>query len=268
MKQPWKVAAVQMVSMPEVAANLARADALIAEAAAQGAQLVALPEYFCILGMRDNDKVAVRERDGDGPIQNFLADAAARHKVWLIGGTVPLECPDPAKVWNTCLVHDDSGKRIARYDKIHLFGFDNGKEKYLESRTIQAATQPVTFDSPFGRIGLSICYDLRFPELYRAFGPVDVIFVPSSFTATTGKAHWSPLLRARAIENQTYVVAPAQGGLHANGRETHGHSMVIDPWGAVLAERETGEGVVIAEIDPALTAKVRGMLPALEHRVL
>jgi predicted amidohydrolase len=268
MKQTFKVAAIQMVSVPEVAANLARADALIAQAAAQGAKLVGLPEYFCILGMHDNDKVAIRECDGDGPIQNFLAEAAARHKVWLIGGTVPMECPDPAKVWNTCLVHDDSGRRVARYDKIHLFGFDNGREKYLESRTILASAQPVTFDSPFGRIGLSICYDLRFPELYRAFGPVDVIFVPSSFTATTGKAHWNPLLRARAIENLTYVVAPAQGGKHINGRETHGHSMVIDPWGVVLVERETGEGVVMAEIDPAVTAKMRGMLPALEHRVL
>jgi len=264
----YKVAAVQMVSEPEVAANLARADALIAEAAAQGAKLVGLPEYFCILGRRDGDKVKVRERDGDGPIQHFLAQAAARHQVWLIGGSVPLECPDPNKVWNSCLVFDDQGRRVARYDKIHLFGFDNGKERYEENRSILAGSKPVTFDSPFGKIGLSICYDLRFPELYRGFGPVDLIWVPSSFTAVTGKAHWEPLLRARAIENLAYVVAPAQGGLHANGRSTHGHSMVIDPWGVILAERDQGEGVVIAEIDPELTAKSRAMLPALEHRVL
>ena len=264
----YKVAAIQMVSEPEVAANLARADALVAEAAAKGAKLVGLPEYFCILGRRDGDKVAVRERDGDGPIQRFLAEAAARHKVWLIGGSVPLECPDPAKVWNACLVFDDQGRRVARYDKIHLFGFDNGTERYEENRSILAGSKPVTFDSPFGRVGLSICYDLRFPELYRGFGKVDLIFVPSSFTAVTGKAHWEPLLRARAIENLAHVVAPAQGGLHANGRSTHGHSLVIDPWGKILAEKAQGEGVVVADIDPELTAQSRAMLPALEHRVL
>ena len=268
MEAAFKAAAVQMVSEPDIDANLKRADALIAQAAAQGAKLVGLPEYFCILGRRDSDKVKVRERDGDGPIQRFLADAAARHKVWLVGGTVPLECPDPDKVWNACLVYDAAGQRVARYDKIHLFGFDNGKERYEESRSILAGAKPVSFDSPFGKVGLSICYDLRFPELYRAFGKVDVIFVPSSFTAVTGQAHWEPLLRARAIENLAFVIAPAQGGLHANGRRTHGHSMVIDPWGAILAQRAEGEGVVLAEVDPQAAAKARSMLPALEHRVL
>ena len=268
MSGTFRVAAIQMVSVPEVDANLARAGALIAQAAAQGAKLVGLPEYFCILGRRDSDKVKVREEDGEGPIQRFLAEAAVRHGVWLIGGSMPLACPDPDKVWNSCLVFDDQGRRIARYDKIHLFGFDNGAERYQENRSIEAGSQPVAFDSPFGRIGLSICYDVRFPELYRAYAPVDLIFVPSSFTATTGKAHWSTLLRARAIESLAYVIAPAQGGLHANGRETHGHSMVIDPWGVVLAEQDAGEGVVIAEIDPAAIKKCRAMLPALEHRVL
>ena len=268
MNGKYKVAAIQMVSVPEVEVNLERADELIAKAAAQGATLVGLPEYFCILGRRDGDKVRVREQDGDGPIQRFLAEAATRHRVWLVGGSVPLACPDPDKVWNSCLVFDDQGRRVARYDKIHLFGFDNGAERYQENRSIEAGSQPVAFESPLGRIGLSICYDLRFPELYRSYAPVDVIFVPSSFTATTGKAHWTTLLRARAIEGLAYVVAPAQGGLHANGRETHGHSMVIDPWGVVLAEQDSGEGVVVAEIDPAALAKVRGMLPALEHRVL
>jgi len=268
MHAPFKVAAIQMVSEPEVARNLARADALIAEAAKQGARLVGLPEYFCILGRRDSDKVMVREPEGDGPIQRFLADAAARHKVWLVGGSVPLECPDPDKVWNSCLVFDDQGQRVARYDKIHLFGFDNGKERYEENRSIQAGSTPVSFDSPFGKVALSICYDLRFPELYRSFGPVDLIFVPSSFTAVTGKVHWEALLRARAIENLAYVVAPAQGGLHANGRETHGHSMVIDPWGVVLAQRAADEGVVVAEVDPANIARCRDMLPALKHRML
>jgi len=262
----FKIAAVQMVSTPDVDANLKRADALIAEAAAQGARVVGVPEYFCILGMKDSDKVAVREPEGRGPIQAFLSATAAKYKVWLVGGTVPLECPDPAKVMNTVLVYDDAGRRVARYDKIHLFGFDNGRERYEESRTIMPGTQPVAVDSPFGRMGLSVCYDLRFPELYRAFGPTDIIWVPSAFTATTGKAHWEPLLRARAIENLAYVIAPAQGGTHANGRSTHGHSMIIDPWGVILAERDTGEGVVVAEVDPALTAKLRGQLPALEHR--
>jgi len=174
-----------MVSGPDVDANLARADELIAEAAAAGAAIVGLPEYFCILGRRDGDKVAVREKDGSGPIQEFLANAAARHKVWVVGGTVPLECADPGKVWNSCLVFDPTGKRVARYDKIHLFGFDNGRERYEESRSIEAGSRPVSFESPFGRIGLSVCYDLRFPELYRSYMPVDLIFVPSAFTATT-----------------------------------------------------------------------------------
>jgi len=265
-KEKFKIAAVQMVSSPDIDDNLKRADALIAEAAAQGARVVGVPEYFCILGMRDSDKVAVREPEGRGPIQSFLAATAARYKVWLVGGTVPLACPDPAKVMNTVLVFNDRGERVARYDKIHLFGFNNGTERYEESRTIEHGLHPVAVDTPFGRMGLSVCYDLRFPELYRAFGPADIIWVPSAVTATTGKAHWEPLLRARAIENLAYVVAPAQGGTHANGRSTHGHSMIIDPWGVILAELDKGEGVVVAEVDPAHTAKLRGQLPALEHR--
>ena len=262
----FRIAAVQMVSTPDVDENLRHADALIGEAAAQGARIVGVPEYFCILGHKDSDKVAVREAEGQGPIQAFLADCARRHKVWLVGGTVPLVSPDPDKVMNTVLVFNDRGERVARYDKIHLFGFNNGKERYEEARTITHGERPVAFDSPFGRMGLSVCYDLRFPELYRAFGETDIIWVPSAFTATTGKAHWEPLLRARAIENLAYVIAPAQGGKHANGRSTHGHSMIIDPWGVILAERDTGEGVVVAEVDREHTAKLRGQLPALEHR--
>lgn len=267
-KEKFKIAAVQMVSSPDIDDNLKRADALIAEAAAQGARVVGVPEYFCILGMRDSDKVAVREPEGRGPIQSFLAVTAARYKVWLVGGTVPLACPDPAKVMNTVLVFNDRGERVARYDKIHLFGFNNGTERYEESRTIEHGLHPVAVDTPFGRMGLSVCYDLRFPELYRAFGPVDVIWVPSAFTATTGKAHWEPLLRARAIENLAYVVAPAQGGTHANGRSTHGHSMIIDPWGEIVAELAEGEGVLLAEIDHARLQQARSSLPALQHRVL
>lgn len=264
----FKVAAVQMVSEPEVQANLAVAGELIARAAGEGARLVALPEYFCILGRRDRDKVVVREEDGQGPIQDFLAEAAARNKVWLVGGSAPLACADPDKVRNACLVFDDAGRRVARYDKIHLFGFDLGKERFQESRSIEPGAEVVTLDAPFARLGLSICYDLRFPEMYRKMGAVDLILVPSSFTATTGKDHWEMLLRARAVENQAYVLAPAQGGHHKNGRDTWGHSMIVDPWGKVLADLPSGPGVVTAEIDHAEIARVRLSLPALTHRVM
>lgn len=264
----FRVAAVQMVSEPDVAANLAVAGELIARAAGEGARLVALPEYFCILGLRERDKVDVREEFGRGPIQDFLAATAANNKVWLVGGSAPLVCADPDKVRNSCLVFDDAGRRVARYDKIHLFGFDLGKERFQESRSIEPGSDVVTVDAPFGKLGLSICYDLRFPEMYRRMGAVDLILVPSSFTATTGKAHWEMLLRARAVENQAYVLAPAQGGHHKNGRDTWGHSMIIDPWGEVLAELASGPGVVSAELDHAEIARVRRSLPALTHRVM
>ena len=264
----FKVAAVQMVSSHEPERNLAVAGELIADAARQGARLIGLPEYFCLMGMRDGDKVAIREADGDGPIQKFLSQTAARHGIWLVGGTAPLASADPGRVRNACLVYDDQGRRVARYDKIHLFGFQNGAERYDESVTIEAGRTAVTLASPFGKLGLSVCYDLRFPELYRALAPVDIIFVPSAFTATTGRAHWETLLRARAIENLAYVVAPAQGGAHSNGRATWGHSMIIDPWGEILASRVEGAGVVIAEIDLSKNAKVRANLPALEHRII
>lgn len=264
----FKVAAVQMVSGPEVQANLAVAGELIAQAAGEGAQLVALPEYFCILGLRDGDKVSVREADGHGPIQDFLAETAAKNKVWLVGGSTPLACADPNKVKNSCLVFDHAGRRVARYDKIHLFGFDSGTERFQESRSIEPGSEVVTVDAPFARLGLSICYDLRFPEMYRKMGVVDLILVPSAFTATTGKAHWEMLLRARAVENQAYVLAPAQGGHHQNGRDTYGHSMIIDPWGKVLAVVASGPGVISAEIDHAEIARVRQSLPALTHRVM
>ena len=264
----FRVALVQMVSTPSVTENLDTAEKLIAQAAAQGAKLVALPEYFCILGLRDTDKVAAREKDGTGPIQAFLAASARQHGIWLVGGSVPLECSDPAKVRNSCLVYDSEGRRVARYDKIHLFGLELGAERFDEGRTIEAGTAPCAIDSPFGRIAISVCYDVRFPELYRALAPMDIILVPSAFTATTGRAHWETLLRSRAIENLAWVLAPAQGGTHASGRQTHGHSMVVDPWGKVVAERTTGPGVVVADIDPEFQAKMRRSLPALTHRVL
>lgn len=264
----FRVAAVQMASGPTVAANLAEADVLITMAAEQGAKLIVLPEYFAIIGLKDADKVAVREAPGHGPIQDFLSRTAKRLGVWIIGGSVPLWDEHPEKVRNSCLAYNDQGQQVARYDKIHLFGFEMGEERYREEATITAGREVVTFDSPFGRIGLSICYDLRFPELYRQMGVVDMICVPAAFTETTGKAHWEPLLRARAIENQAYVIASAQGGFHRNGRETHGDTMIIDPWGQVLDRLPRGSGVVVADIQPEYQARLRQSLPALAHRVL
>jgi deaminated glutathione amidase len=266
-----RVAAIQMVSAPEVETNLAAAGRLVAQAAGQGARLVALPEYFCILGRHEGDKVKVRERDaeepgGGGPIQSFLAETAARNKVWLVGGTMPIESSDPERVRSACYVFDSGGKRVARYDKMHLFSFRQGAENYNETRTMQPGEKPVTVQSPFGKLGLSVCYDVRFPELYRSEPAIDMWFVPSAFTATTGAAHWELLLRARAVENLCYVVAPAQGGTHPNGRRTHGHTMIVDPWGKVVAVQAEGEAVVIADIDHERIKEVRASLPALDNR--
>lgn len=269
-----RIAAIQTVTGTALDANLARADDLIAEAARGGAELVLLPEYFCLMGRQDSDKVAVREQDGDGPIQRFLADVARRHGIWLVGGTLPLWCEDAERVRNSSLAFDPHGERVARYDKIHLFGFTRGEERYDESRTILAGREPVTFDAPCGRVAMSVCYDLRFPELYRQMASTDtanglaLILMPAAFTYTTGQAHWEILLRARAIENQCYVLAAAQGGKHENGRRTWGHSMLVDPWGEVLAMLPEGEGVVSGTLDPARIAQVRQNLPALRHRVL
>jgi predicted amidohydrolase len=263
-----RVAAIQMASGPSVAANLSEAEMLLEMAARQGAKLAVLPEYFAIMGMRDTDKVEVREVDGKGPIQRFLAEQAKLHDMWIVGGSVPLACDSPDKVFNSCLVYDNKGKRVARYDKIHLFGLQMGMEQYQEERTIQPGKQVVVLDTPFGRLGLSICYDLRFPELYRAMHPVDLIVVPSAFTETTGKAHWEVLVRARAIENLAYVIAAGQGGYHLNGRETHGNSMIVDPWGVVLDRLPRGSGLVIANINPEYQQRLRDSLPALLHRSL
>lgn len=263
-----KIAGIQMASGPQVSANLSEAERLIEIAAAQEAKLVALPEYFAIMGMKDTDKVAVREKEGSGPIQRFLSRMAKKHQIWLIGGSVPLEANSPKKVRNACLVYDPNGKLAARYDKIHLFNLDLGNEHYHEDDTIEPGDGVVVLDTPLGRIGLSICYDLRFPELYRAMGDVDLIVIPAAFTDTTGKAHWEVLVRARAIENLCYVLAPAQGGYHISGRETHGNSMIVDPWGVVLDRLPRGSGVVIASINPAYQASLRKSLPALQHRTL
>lgn len=263
-----RVAAVQMVSTPRVEENLKTAETLIAQAVRQGAQLVALPEYFPIMGRSDADKFNVCEADGRGMIQDFLAATARRKGIWLVGGSIPLVSDEAGKMLNSCLVYDPQGGRVARYDKIHLFGFQKGSERYNESATIEAGSTPVTFETPFARVGVSICYDIRFPELYRAQGAVDLQIIPAAFTETTGRAHWEILLRARAIENQCYVLAVAQGGRHENGRETHGNSMLIDPWGVILDRLPKGPGVVIGEVDHARIADVRASLPALTHRVM
>jgi deaminated glutathione amidase len=257
-----------MASGPSVPANLAEAEQLIELAVDAGARLVVLPEFFCIMAMKDSYVVKAREAEGHGPIQTFLARMAKKHKIWLVGGSVPLEADAANKVRNSCLVYDERGKQVARYDKIHLFGLDLGNERYQESKLIEPGDKVVVVNSPFGRIGLSICYDLRFPELYRAMPDVDIIVVPSAFTATTGRAHFETLIRARAIENLAYVIAPAQGGYHLSGRETHGDSMIVDPWGVVLDRLPRGSGVVISNINPAYQASLRKSLPALKHRFI
>jgi nitrilase len=265
-----RIAALQMVSGPEVAANLDAAARLLAEAAAGGAALAVLPEYFCLLGRRDSDKLAVAETPGEGPIQAFLADAARRHGLWIVGGTLPLKTEDPARVLNSNTVWAPDGSLAAHYDKIHLFSFEQGEERYDEGRVLRAGDKPVALQAGPLRLGLSVCYDLRFPELYRALmrPPCDLLSVPSAFTVPTGRAHWELLLRARAVENQCYVIAAAQGGLHASGRRTWGHSLIVDPWGEVLALRPEGQGVIFADVDPARLADVRARLPALRHRRL
>ena len=263
-----KIAALQMVSTTNVDQNCATAARLIAQAARAGAELVALPEYFCVMGRSERDKLAVAETPGDGPIQSMLGDAAREHRVWVIGGTVPLRSADPQRVLNSNGVYAPDGTLAARYDKIHLFRYDNGRERYDEGASILGGNVPTALQAGGLRVGLSVCYDLRFPELYRELmhPPCDLLSVPAAFTYTTGMAHWELLLRARAVENQCYVIAAAQGGTHENGRRTWGHSMVIDPWGQVLAVQPEGEGVVLAELDLERIAAVRTQLPALEHR--
>jgi deaminated glutathione amidase len=267
-----RVAAVQMVSRASVGPNLEAAALLIVAAVKAGACLVALPEYFCIMGRKESDKVELAEPDGKGPLQQFLSEQARRHRIWLVGGTIPLAAPVQGRVLNTTLVYGPDGQRVARYDKIHLFSFQRDGESYDESQTICPGSSATSFElndaAGAWKIGLSVCYDLRFPELYRALGAPDLILVPAAFTATTGRAHWQTLLRARAIENLCYVLAPSQGGHHENGRRTYGHSMLIDPWGDVLAQREEGEGVVVGTVERARLASCRESLPALRHRVL
>jgi nitrilase len=266
-----KIAALQMVSGPDLTSNLNTARQLLGQAAQLGAELAVLPEYFCHMGHRDTDKLSLAETPGHGPIQAMLRQAAKDLGLWVVGGTLPLATPDPQHVSNTTLVYDPDGECVARYDKIHLFRFDNGRERYDESAVLVRGHEPVSFaltprEGPAIRVGLSVCYDLRFPELYRLLA-ADLLLVPAAFTYTTGQAHWEVLLRARAVENQAYVLASAQGGEHPNGRRTWGHSMVVDPWGQVLASQAQGNGVVLAEMTHAQLTLTRRNLPALQHRV-
>ncbi|MBE9541230.1 MAG: carbon-nitrogen hydrolase family protein [Proteobacteria bacterium] len=264
------VAAIQMASGPNLSANLAEAERLVSDSVAKGAKLVVLPENFYLMGHSENDKVELSEEEGEGPIQQFLSGLASRHGIWLAGGTVPLKSSDANKVRASCLLYNDKGEQVARYDKIHLFDVDvpDSVERYVESETIEPGDQVVVVDTPFGKLGLAICYDLRFPELFRTMidKGMEILVLPSAFTATTGKAHWEPLVRARAIENVCYVISSGQGGYHANGRETHGDSIIVEPWGGVLDRLPRGSGFVNAEIDCERLRTIRNNFPVLNHR--
>lgn len=266
------VATLQMVSEPDVNANLVMAERLIKQAAQAGSKLVVLPENFAFMGERETDKLALQEVEGRGPLQTFLSDQAARHNIWLVGGTIPLAAQDPNKVRASCLVFDDTGQRVARYDKIHLFDVQlpQADESYCESDSIEPGSSPVVLETPFGRLGLAVCYDIRFPELMRTLldQGLEMLALPAAFTAATGKAHWDLLLRVRAVENLCYVIGAAQGGQHASGRETYGDSLVVDPWGEVLARLSRGPGVVLAQLDRSRLTKLRQVFPVLEHRRL
>ena len=265
-----RCAAIQMASSPNVSANLLVAEKLIAEAAKAGSKLVALPENFALMGEHELDKIKVREVDGSGPIQDFLATVAKKYSVWVVGGTIPIVGNDSNKVRAACLVYNDKGERVARYDKMHLFDVNvpGTSEVYRESDSIEAGTEPLVIDTPFGKLGIAVCYDLRFPEFFRKMSMmgVEIVAIPSAFTAETGAVHWELLLRARAVENLCYVIAPNQGGFHVNGRKTFGHSMIVDPWGVVLDCYKTGGGFVSAEINLDRLEKVRGAFPVLNHR--
>jgi len=266
-----KAAAIQMTSGPDVTANLEQARGLLEEAATRGAELAALPENFAFMGRRDADKRGVGESEGRGPIQDFLANTALRLHMTIVGGTIPLRAGTDGRVAAASLVYGPDGKCRARYDKIHLFDVDipGRTESYRESAHVAPGSGAVVVDTVLGRLGLSVCYDIRFPELFRALSAsgAQILSIPSAFTSATGRAHWETLLRARAIENLSYVIAPAQSGFHANGRETYGDSMIVDYWGRVLQRLPRGRGCVLAEIDPAAQAEVRSNFPALQHRV-
>ncbi len=270
MSEKHKVAAIQMASGPNISANLLEVKKIVGDAAEAGAKLIVLPENFAFMGESEQDKLKLREEPGSGPLQEFLSQLAASHGIWVVGGTVPLTANDPNKIRAACLVFDDKGNQVARYDKIHLFDVHllGTGEKYSESETIESGNETVVVDSPFGRIGLAVCYDLRFPEQFRNLldDGMEIAVLPAAFTAHTGKSHWQPLIQTRAIENLSYMIAAAQGGYHINGRETYGHSMVVDPWGTIQGMIARGNGYAMGEIDLDLLHNTRRAFPALEHR--
>lgn len=265
-----KVAAIQMASGPNVKANLAEAEKLIKIAVQQEAELVVLPENFAIMGMDEADKVKIAEEVGSGLLQDYLKEQAKKHNIWLVGGTIPIRSSEPGKVFAACLLFNPQGELVTRYDKIHLFDvtIEASNESYTESETITPGDKIVVVDTPFGRLGLAVCYDLRFPELFRAMIDLnmEICALPSAFTSLTGRVHWESLLRSRAIENLSYMIAADQGGYHLGGRETHGDSMIVDPWGQVLNRLPQGTGVVVADIDVAKLEHTRKMFPALNHK--
>lgn len=265
-----QVAAIQMASGPNVGANLIEAERLISQAVVAGAGLVVLPENFAQMGQSEQDKLKIAEQAGQGKIQDFLSDQASRHGIWLVGGTIPVKTVDATKVRAACMVFNPAGDMVARYDKIHLFDVDivATRESYNESETTEPGDEVVVVDTPFGKLGLAICYDLRFPELFRALldKGAEIFAVPSAFTAITGRAHWESIVRTRAIENLCYMVTAAQGGYHVSGRETHGDSMIVDPWGTILDRLQRGSGFVIAQIDRERIENTRANFPAISHR--
>ena len=267
-----KAAAIQMATGPNVSANLLTAEQLVEEAVNDNAGLIVLPENFAYMGKAESDVLAIKEEQGDGPLQNFLSQLASKHGIWIVGGTVPIESNDQSKVFASSLVFNDRGEQVARYDKIHLFDVHlvEADEQYSESSTIEPGSETCVIDTPFGKLGIAICYDLRFPELFRNLIDlgVQIIALPASFTAITGKAHWETLVRARAIENLSYVIAAAQGGFHLSGRETYGHSMIVDPWGSVLAQVPRGPGSVSVKIDIDFLTNTRRNFPCIDHRKL
>jgi len=270
--QEHLVAAIQMASGPNVSSNLYEAQRLIGMAADAGAKLLVLPENFALMGMNESAKLDIKEKAGDGRLQNFLADMAKKYRVWLVGGTIPIACDDERKIRAAALIYNDKGKLVGRYDKTHLFDvhIPESGDHYVESETIQAGDEVIVVDTPFGKLGVAICYDLRFPEVFRNMVQqgVEIIALPSAFTAITGRAHWDILVRARAIENLSYVIAADQGGYHINGRESHGDSMVVDPWGNVLDRLSSGSGYVMAKISRKTLLDTRRNFPALNHRKL
>lgn len=267
-----RLACIQMASGPNVQANLEEAGRWIKRAAEAGARMIVLPENFSLMGMHETDKIDLGEQPGQGPMQGFLAATARKYKIWIVGGSIPLKCEDPGRVRTAVLVYDDKGTVVARYDKIHLFDVELPEhgERYNESATVDPGERVVVIDTPVGRMGVAVCYDLRFPEMFRSQleQGMEILVVPSAFTAVTGKAHWDLLVRTRAVENQCYVAAANQGGYHINGRETYGHSMIVDPWGGVLDSLAQGAGFVMAEIDLAKLKSVRVTFPVLQHRRL